>query len=329
MRRRTAALLALAPVLSLALVGTAAADAPTKSAWWNAATANGVALPAPTTSADDLHLGQGPTGPSALAAVGYDLVGLVVSSARLQLKVTANSAVGTIDVVACPTKDASWKAGGNQPFDARPAYDCALGSRGLVAADGTSVTFLLESAQQAAGGGYSLAIVPTDGAQPFTVDFTKPDATSLTPEVDTAAAEQPAAAAPAPAPPTTTGTSGAAPISAGTVAAPPPVAPVVQTPAVAAPVVPAPQAAPAPVAPAAASRPLTPVSNRDRYAAGSMLALLAGLVVWAFQQPRPQPRLIGGAARAAGPAVQELVSTVPRGIGRFAVHRTAPARPLV
>jgi hypothetical protein len=329
MRRRTAVLLALAPVLSLALAGTAAADAPTKSAWWNAATANGVALPAPTTSADDLHVGQGPTGPSALAAVGYDLAGLVVSSARLQLKVTPNSTVGTIDVVACPTKDTAWKAGGDQPFDARPAYDCAQGSRGLVAADGTSVTFLLESAQQAAGG-YSLAIVPRDGAQPFTVDFTKPDATSLTPEVDTAAAEQPAAAAPAPAPPTTTtGTSGTAPISAGAVAAPPPVAPVVQTPAVAAPVVPAPQAAPAPVAPAAASRPLTPVSNRDRYAAGSMLALLAGLVVWAFQQPRPQPRLIGGAARAAGPAGQEIVSSVPRGIGRFAVHRSAPARPLV
>ena len=339
--KRFGASLGLATLLLIgigaAVGGTAYADAPAKTGWWNAASANGVSLPMPTTSADDLHVGQGANGPTAYAAVGYPLVGQGVSSATLQLKVAANSAVGTIDVIACPTKDATWKAGGNQPYDARPAYSCAKGIQGVVAADGTSVTFLLDAAQLAPGAGYSLAVVPTSDAKPFDVDFVKPDATSLTPQVD-AGYTPPRAAAPAqpnanpanpaaPAPPAAA-VSGTVPLPAAVA----PVAPTVplQAPAVAAPVAPAPApaVAPAPVAPADAARPLAPVSNRDRYAAGTGLALLAGFLVWAFQQSSPEPRLLGGMARKAGPlAVQ--VSARPRGIGRFSTLRTAPARPLL
>jgi hypothetical protein len=71
-----------------------------------------------------------------------------------------------------------------------------------------------------------------------------------------------------------------------------------------------------------------PVSNRERYVAGTLLALLSGLLVWAFQQPAPTPRLIGGMARKAPPALVP-VDVRPRGIGRFATLRTAPARPLL
>jgi hypothetical protein len=75
------------------------------------------------------------------------------------------------------------------------------------------------------------------------------------------------------------------------------------------------------------------VSNRDRYAAGTLLALLSGAIVWALQQPSRAHPLIGGAARKSVPAGAPLPAPVvddrPRGIGRFATLRTAPARRLV
>lgn len=336
MGRVTVGVVGLAPVLLLALASGAAADAPTKAGWWNAATANGVALPQPTTSAGDLHVGQGPTSPTAYAAVAYDLTGQAVSAATLELKVVANSAVGTIDVTACPTKDAAWKAGDDQSYDTAPAYACARGIQGVVSTDGTSVSFLLDAGQQLAGTGYSLAIVPSATAVPFSVDFVKPDATSLTPQVDaapddqTAPAPEPAAVAPLPPP---TGSSGTVPLSAGVapVTAPLTATAPLQAPVLAAPVVPAPQAAvpPRAVAPAVAAPPAKPLSNRDRYTAGTLLALFAGFLVWAFQQKAPEPRLLGGMARKAGPAAMAVVDAKPRGIGRFATMRTAPARRLV
>ena len=326
--RRCAAAGAGALGLVGALSGLALADAPTKTGWWNASTAGGVALPMPTTGADDLHVSQGPSGPAAYGAVAYPLLGGTVTGATLQLAVVPNTAVGTVDVAACPTKDASWPAGGNQSYDARPQYDCAKGVPGIRAADGASVSFLLDAGQLLPTGGYSLAIVPADAALPFSVDFAKPAATSLEVQVD--AAPEPAAPAPfeTPAPPPAQGTSGGAPLSPGTSADAPVLGPAAPAP-LTAPVAPAPQAAAAPVAPdpvrAAAA---TPIDNRDRYAAGSLLALLAGAVVWAFQQPSSSPRLIGGMARKA-PPTPAPVTARPRGIGRFATLRTAPARRLV
>lgn len=323
----------LAPMLLLVLAGAAAADAPTKTGWWNAASANGVALPQPTTDADNLHVGQGPSGPSAYSAVSYDLLGQTVSSAVLELKVAPHSAVGAIDVQACPTKDSAWKAGGNQPYDSRPAYDCAKGIQGLAATDGTKVTFVLDTAQQLAGLGYSLAIVPSADAKPFQVDFVKPDATSLAPQVEAPPPVEPGPVAPAPtfAAPPGAGFAATAPLAAGTVDQAP--APDLAAP-VTAPVVPAPAPAVAPVAPvavvpaASSARPV-PVSNRVRYEAGTLLALLAGFLVWSYQQKAPEPRLIGGMARKAGPEAVLPVDAAPRGIGRFATLRTAPARRLV
>ncbi|MDT7539475.1 MAG: hypothetical protein QOI82_3060 [Actinomycetota bacterium] len=315
--------LGLAPLLLLSAVGSAWADAPSKSGWWNALSGGGAALPVPTTGADDLHVSQGPNGPAAYAAVAYDVLGQTVTAATLELKVVANSTVGTIDLMACPTKDSSWKAGGDQPMDAAPQYDCAKGVVG--ASDGTTVTFFLD-APALGSTGYSIAIAPSAGALPFSVDFAKPDASSLTLQVEAPPVEPgPVAAPPAPAPPAA-GNAGTASLGAVTA----PVAPVVpqQAPAVAAPAVPAPQAAAAPVPFTAAAQRTPPVSNRERYAAGTMLALLAGLLVWAFQQPAPTPRLIGGMARKSAPEVVP-VDVRPRGIGRFASMRTAPARPLL
>jgi hypothetical protein len=327
-RAAVAAGLGLLPLLMLA--PGAWADAPAKSGWWNAAAAGGVALPQPTTAAEDLHVGQAPGGPSAYAAVAYDLLGQAVSAATLELKVVANSVVGTVDVMACPTKSASWQAGGNQPYDTAPAYDCATGVQGLLAADGTAVTFFLDA--PVAGAGYSLAIVPSADAVAFSADFTKPAASSLTPQVQADPAVQVAPAQP-PAPPAGgTGGSGTAPLSVGTVPMAPLAPPArLEAPAVAVPAVPSPQAAAAPytAASAATQRPGEPVSNRERYLAGSLLALLAGFVVWSWQQPTAQPRLLGGIARKAGPGVVPVIDPQPRGIGRFATLRTVPARPLL
>lgn len=320
----------LAALSAQLLAGVALADAPVKTGWWNAASVNGSVLPAPTTGADELHVSQGPTGAASFAAVAYDLTGQDITGATLQLKAAPDSAVGTTDVLACPTIDVAWKPGGNQPITAAPKYDCARGLPGIRAADGTTVTFLLGVAQ-AMPGGFSLAIVPAPDALPFTVDFTKPDATSLAP--DAPPAEEPAppeTGFTAPPPDTSgTGSSFEAPFSPGTLPqtntfVPPP-------PPVSAPVAPAPEAAPAPAfaPPPAAAAPLTPLSNRDRYQAGTLLALLAGALVYAWQQPSREPRRIGGLARADGPAMAVPVDSKPRGIGRFAVTRTAPARPLL
>lgn len=313
----------LAPLLALA--APAWAQAPVRTGWWTAASAAGMALPQPTTAAGDLHVAQGPSGPTAYAAVAYDLLGQAVSGATLQLKVAPNSSLGKALLLACPTKDGSWPAGGNQPYDKAPAYDCANGDPGLLAADGSGVTFFLDPPP--GGAGYSLAIVPAPGAAPFSLDLVKPDAASLAVQTQDVAAP-PGPVPPPPAPPaaTTAGT-GWAPIGAG--AAPLAPAAALPAPAVAGPAVPAPQAAPSPAAPsAAAPGPAAPVSNRDRYTAGTMLALLAGLVVWLAQQPSSKPRLLGGLARRAAP-VPVIVDPKPRGIGRFAALRTAPARPLL
>ena len=326
--RRTTTIAVLGSALSLLLGAPASADAPGKTGWWNAASAGGVALPQPTTGADDLHVSQGPAGPAAIAALSYDLLGLPVTGAVLALTVVPGSAVGTVDVVACPTKDAAWAAGGNQAWDTAPSYDCSKGARGIASADGTRLVFNLSTVQLLPSGGYSLAIVPAEAAAPFSVDVAKPDATSLSPELAAQPVEEPAPPAPAPPPDTSSGT---APLGSGT-AAPPPAAGL-EAPAL-------PQAAPAPVAAAPPVAPSTqviparaaaPISNRDRYAAGTLLALLAGGLVWAIQQQPTQPRLIGGMARKAGgaPPAPVPVDSRPRGIGRFATLRTAPARRLV
>jgi hypothetical protein len=320
-----AGVLGLAPLLLLSCADPAWADAPSKSGWWNAMSAGGAALPVPTTGADDLHISQGPNGPTAYAALAYDIFGQTVSAATLELKVVANSAVGTIDLMACPTKDASWKAGGDQSMDAAPQYDCAKGVVGAPSGDLATVSFFLD-APALGSTGYSIAIAPPADALPFSVDFAKPDAASLTLQVEAPAVEPGPAAPPAAPVPPATGNTGTAPLGAVTA----PVAPAVrqQAPAVAAPAVPAPQAAAAPVPFTQAAQRTPPVSNRERYAAGTMLALIAGLLVWAFQQPAPTPRLIGGMARKSAPEVVP-VDIRPRGIGRFASMRTAPARPLL
>ena len=332
--RRPAALLFGAWLMTLALASVSAqADAPSKAGWWNAASLGGVVAPMPTTAAGDLHVGQGPQGPTAYAAVAYDLAGQPGSTAVLELKVTRNSTVGTPDLTACLTKSATWKAADNGPVADGPAFDCSANSvSGLISADGNTVTFLLGEAQQKAGG-FSLAIVPAAQSLPFQVDLTKAGTQSLTLSDAGAAFEPTTPAGPAadvdvsPALPSEVPHSGVgAPLNVDIPPLPgaPTMAQPAPEPALAAPATAQPLAVPAAVASL-----LPPLDNRQRYLAGILLALIVGALIWAMQNQSPEPRLIGGLARAL-PAVPLTArpGAVTGGIGRFAVLRTGPPRRL-
>jgi hypothetical protein len=322
MRRRTWSV-----VFAMSLLGAgvlpepASALSPAKAGWWNAASVGDISAPLPTTAAGDLHVGQGPSASTAIAAVDYELAGQVVSAAVLELKVTPGSAVGTVALVACPTADRGWKAAEDGPMTAAPAYDCnRLSVPGFVSANGDTVTFLLDDTQQRSGG-YSLAIVPVAGAAPFQVDLVKPRQESLTLTV--------AGPPPVVVPSRAVGLPSGAGVSSTPVPVPldPPTSsqPVIAAPRVAPPAAPAP--GPVQARPVAAPQ---PVSNRERYVAGSLLALFAGVFTWLLQQRSPPLRLLGGVARTSR-AAHDLIEEVGpvRGIGRFAAARTAPARRLL
>jgi hypothetical protein len=204
---------------------------------------------------------------------------------------------------------------------AAPVYDCSrLSVPGLVSANGDTVTFLLDDTQQLSGG-YSLAIIPLSGAAPFQVDLVKPRQESLT---LTVVGPPPLVV---PSPTAAVGLPSGAAVSAGPVLVDPPTSsqPVVAAPRVAPPAAPAP--GPVQARPVAAPR---PVSNRERYVAGSLLALFAGAFTWLLQQRSPPLRLLGGVARTSRAARHLIEEVGPiRGIGRFASARTAPARRLL
>src|SRR4051794_18953460 len=134
-RMSAAGLLTVAGALVLATwPSPASADAPVRTAWWNTASGGGQSAPAPTAADGGLHIAVAPGQILAFGAVLYALP--ADATATLELKVSAE---GTPVLQACPTKNASWKEGGNQPSDAAPAYDCSARSyTGSVSADGAT-----------------------------------------------------------------------------------------------------------------------------------------------------------------------------------------------
>ena len=183
------------------------AQAPQRVGWWNTASASGgpsgaAAAPAPSTPPGGIRVASGPTTPvgpllpsqvppnAHILAYGGVLYALPEgSTASLQLTI-AGSPQGTPQVVACPTANASWSAGDNQPSSSEPAYDCAAQHfAGKVSADGTTITFQVKAQFESTPGLLSLAVVPDvtstalpTGSSPFAVDFAPPDAGSLRPD---------------------------------------------------------------------------------------------------------------------------------------------------
>ena len=343
---RTTTVLSLAVGTALCLPAAAASAELTpdaeRTAWFNAASGGGLAAPQPTTSEDDLRVVR------ALDTQAFSTLLYVGEGVRASLDLTVRdgSAQGTPDVVACPTVGTDWEAGGNQPMDAAPTYDCERSTAfGLLSEDGATLSFGLDAAFQVEPGTWSVALVPAPGGVaagpppkvplPFSLDLEPPAPGAFVIEEEFVL---PAPAAPAATAPVGTGGSGLAPaVDLGALpAGAPAVAPLdpavaAPAPAAAAPVAPAPALATAPLAV------LPAASSGEEDSGRRLLALLAlaggsAAVGYAAGQSRPGPQLIGGRARlgvpaAAGAATVPLTDERPRGIGRFAkVRDEAPRR---
>lgn len=332
----------------------AAAEEPERTGWWNRLSAGGTALPQPTTGEGELRVSNGVDGPVAYSAVLYP--GLGSTSAVLTLAVKADQTLGTPDVLACVTEDAEWSEGGNQPYDAAPAYDCDAGSAfGELSADGTTLTFLLDATQQDLAGSWSLALVPTPGGTtPFSLDLEKPAADAFVaqpPESeDPFVSGEPATGS---SPDSSAESSSGEPFMADGFALPPPsdagtaeLPPLLAADDAALPETAAPAPAVAGTTPGAPPVLLTrPAGVAEDLGTGPrLLALLAlaggsAAVGYAAGQQRPGPRLIGGRARLGVPATAAATANAtavvpdpaqdrPRGIGRFAKPREAAPRRL-
>jgi hypothetical protein len=321
-RPRAAGLLACAGgglILLGALTSTAYADAPQRVGWWNSASGPagpaGAAAPSPTTPPGGLRVAAGPTAgaaPSSLLptqtpqgeqilAYGAVLYALAEgSSATLQLKI-AGTPQGTPQVAACPTRNATWTAGDDQPSSSEPAYDCTTQHfPGTVSADGTTISFTVKAQFESSPDLLSLAIVPDlsstavpgGGNTAFAVDLAPPGATSLTPQPEAApsAASTPVSPSQSAAPPPPSTFTAAPPPARPFVgaAAPPAALPRVSVPTAAATPSPTPAAAGAalgaqtPRPPAAvASGPASSVKSRIATALGTA-TLLAAVLVWSL-----------------------------------------------
>jgi hypothetical protein len=352
-----------------ALLSPAAADAPVKVGWWNSASSGGQSAPAPDATAGGIRVAVSGSQVLSFGAVQYNLP--AGGSGTLELSVTgqapqpsgapANPAAlpDTNEIVACPTKDTSWKAGDNQDATTAPQYDCSAHHFvGALSSDGKTMTFLIDAAADVTPGVLSLAILPdtttsiyelgtdapTDATPPYYIDYDKPSATSLM-----VTGGGTSTTAPPPPPTTSTNTPGSTSTSSSTV--PPPagsgatinVPPATTTDPGQSPVVANQQQSTAiPVTqPVAAAKPATDDTKRN-IAWGLLILLGVGLVAGNTAQSHRPARVLAGPAAGpttgadAGQAAAAAAMTMPwmamfgqRGLGRFAKPRAEPARPLI
>jgi hypothetical protein len=110
-------------------------------------------------------------------------------SGVLTLSLDPSNSVGMAsgDMVACPTTNALWASGDDQPDTQAPPYDCAAGTAvtGNYDSASNTVTFNLNGEQEYQGpsgptGIFSLALVPgTSPSGPFTAVIDSPSASSF------------------------------------------------------------------------------------------------------------------------------------------------------
>jgi hypothetical protein len=316
---------ATASTLGLVATGTllspASADAPTKVAWWTKG--GGQANPTPDVSPGGMRVAVSPQGGIlSYGAVEYSIP--KEASGTLELAITQATPMppqppgGVVslaplgNVLACPTKNDSWKEGDNQDIATAPAYDCSsYRFVGAVSSDGKTMTFLVDGAADQTPGTLSLAILPeqttaiytagtdagTDTTPPYFVDFDKPTATSL--QVDSSSEVTPPPAYTPP--PTTTGSSSGTTTTGGTTPVPPAVSSVTlpsgtvstDTSAGQAPVVAGQQPGQNYAAPAAATQPAGMSENRRDLLLVLLILLLFGILYTQNATPRT-PRVLAG-----------------------------------
>ena len=156
--------------------GPAAAEAPTIQGWWASTNPGGLPVdpPAPPdVPANGLLVQAGPSGPSAYAALTYDLDS-GASPGALTLRLDG-SAVATpaAKLVLCALKDASFSAEQGGPMADAPAYDCKRTASASL--DGASFTF--QTAGLAGDGVLAVAVLPGDATT--RVALAHPGASSL------------------------------------------------------------------------------------------------------------------------------------------------------
>ena len=368
-RSRWVARLALAATsASIGLVATgavlspASADTPTKVGWWNFASGGGQAAPEPDTNAGGLRVGVSSSQTLAFGAVEYQLPKDAGATLELAVtSITSNSNAPVVNaILACPTKDDSWKAGDDQDASTAPAYDCSTRAFvGHLSADQATMTFQVDGSADVTDGVLSLAIVPahstaipyigtdpgtgTDTTAPFVVNFDKPSSNSFVSDApsssDSSSSGAGSSSMPPPPPSGTGSSSGAttpsfpAPPASSDVSVPP----ATTTDQGSAPVVAGQQpASTGATAPAAAVAPTKTDNTKHDLLLVLLILLLFGILYTQNAAQRAPRRVGAGAAAAAGAAGEAATLPVaypaglaPRGLGRFAKPRTESARPLI
>jgi hypothetical protein len=316
-----------------------------ESAWWNMAAPAPLAIPSPTTSSDQLQVGEGANGPLSYAAVRFQLPANIdpgSASVVLRLDLVQTGTVGTPVVAACVTTG-SWTPGGDQAASSAPGYSCGEGKESVGVVSGSSETWSLNSAfmSSSSQGLYDIALVPDPGTSaPFSVDYSQPTTSSVlitgspaqtgAPSSDSGLANQPAySGAPAGPPvgmyqPNSEIPTGVAAVAAGSspVAAggePPPALAAGATRPTTSPAAPGNLSAGAHPGTAAVAASAEGTPARRVMAAVVLIALGAALYLIS-RTPARAPRLIGAFASVSAPAPPVRVG----GIGRFARPRTGP-----
>ena len=329
-RRVGAAFVAVGATLLVLALSTSPvhAEAPTQTGWWFELQTKSLPAPLPNPPVvpdGGLYVQQGPNGPTAYGAVHYPARDAAGATLTL-ITAPGSTARLSAPVQACATSG-PWTAPNPSPgaWEDAPKYGDPC-TPGKIAADGSAVAFFFNGPFFKSSG-LDVAIVPIEGAAPFTLAFEKPaaDSLSVTPKAEPLTKTST---------PTTfasnKATGGASGTTSGNAAAPS-----------AKPAAPATPAAPA--APATDNNRSTLATNvlnaaglgdPDRGERAVALAGASAIVVgWWLLSTRavPMPRLLGalGGGRVAAAGADGDPPAPPThvgGVGRFAKTRTTNAR---
>lgn len=132
----------------------AAALEPVRTGWWSELSA----APSPPDVPDDgIHVAGGPGGPSAIAALVFELPADTVPTSLTLTLAGASPMASGLQACVIPAEAAGFEPVQNGAWDDRPEHDCELGASPATV-DGERVTFDLGSFAQ--GGVLAVALVP-------------------------------------------------------------------------------------------------------------------------------------------------------------------------
>jgi hypothetical protein len=184
--RRASVVLALCVAATdTVLLWPAAADAPVATGSWQVLRQGTPLGETPSTRNPGDHtlpVQNGPAGVLAFAALRYDTAGATGGTLTLSFAGQPPANPPTVDL--CPTTS-TWKNGLDQPWGARPGYDC---THAVVGAGNPSQMTWEVGAELLGSGRLDVVLVPApDDRTPYDVSFAAPDAGSFEPSSSVAA----------------------------------------------------------------------------------------------------------------------------------------------